>query len=204
MLFDFDGVLAHYDHGALLQSLGERTQCTIDAVAAAMFESGLEPAANLGEFDAQGQADEFSRRLGSPASLADCVNARRVATTPDADVLDLVSRVLGRAEIAILTNNGLMLREHFSEICPPLVPMFAGRLFCSAQFRVGKPDPAIFQRCLSLLGVAPEQTLFVDDKELNVAAARQTGLLGHRYLNAANLESELQRLQLLEPPSHAN
>ena len=39
-----------------------------------------------------------------------------------------------------------------------------------------KPDPAIYRRCLEQLGVAPQQALFVDDRQENIAAARELGL----------------------------
>lgn len=44
-----------------------------------------------------------------------------------------------------------------------------------------KPEPAIYRRCLSQLGVAPEQALFVDDRMENIAAARRLGLGARRH-----------------------
>ena len=45
-------------------------------------------------------------------------------------------------------------------------------------FEVGlaKPDPRIFELCLSRLGAQAGETLFVDDREDNVAAAERLGL----------------------------
>ncbi len=39
-----------------------------------------------------------------------------------------------------------------------------------------KPDPRIYEICLSRLGVAADRTLFVDDRAVNVEAAAQLGI----------------------------
>ena len=41
-----------------------------------------------------------------------------------------------------------------------------------------KPDPAIFETALDLLGVLPQQAIFVDDIAENVEAARELGMAG--------------------------
>lgn len=192
VLFDLDGVLAHYDHAARLRVLAGRSDADVDAVARALFESGLERDADLGLHDARGQVDEFARRLGRPVSLADCVDARRASMRADADVLALARRVARQAQVAILTNNNLLLRDHLAAICPPLFPLFEGRVFCSAQFRLAKPDPAIFLHCLGQLGATPAQALFVDDKAENAEGARRAGLRAQHYTGLPALRAWLR------------
>jgi len=46
----------------------------------------------------------------------------------------------------------------------------------SAWVGMRKPDPAIYHLTLERLGVAPEASLFIDDNELNVEAARELGM----------------------------
>ena len=41
--------------------------------------------------------------------------------------------------------------------------------------RKGKPDPEIYQTCMSLLGVSPEETLIFEDSETGLAAAERSG-----------------------------
>src|SRR3546814_15798100 len=71
-------------------------------------------------------------------------------------MLALAARLARKARGAILTNNNLVLRDHLPRICPPLFPLFADRVFCSAQFRLAQPDPAIFHSCLHKLVAAPD------------------------------------------------
>jgi putative hydrolase of the HAD superfamily len=196
VLFDLDGVLAHYDHASRLQLLARRSGASVEAVSRALFESGLERDADLGLHDAQGQVDEFARLLGLPVSLDDCIAARRAAMRADRAVLALAQRIARHAQVAILTNNNLLLRDHLAAICPPLFPLFEGRVFCSAQFGLAKPDPAIFQRCLTALGAAAGEALFIDDKRENADGARLAGLRAHHYRDLPALLAGLRELHL--------
>jgi glucose-1-phosphatase len=198
VLFDLDGVLAHYDHAPRLRVLAERTRCRERAISRALFESGLELEADLGVHDAQGHADELARRLGSPVIPADLIAARAAATTVNANVLALAQQVARKARVAILTNNNLLLRDNLAAICPPLFPLFEQRVFCSAQFKLGKPDPKVFLLCLQALDAAPGDCFFIDDKPENPEGARAAGLSAHHYLNDTLLRAELFQRGLLE------
>ena len=76
---------------------------------------------------------------------------------------------------ALVTNNAREFRERWRALVP------AEELFehvvDSSEVGVRKPDPAIFRIALARLGdPAPERTLFVDDYEGNLVAARALGL----------------------------
>jgi len=194
VLFDLDGVLAHYEHAPRLRVLARRSGASVEAVSRALFESGLESDADLGRYNAQGQVDELARRLGAPLSLADCIEARRAAMRADPAMLALAGAIASRSGVAILTNNNLLLRDHLPAICPALFPLFEDRVFCSAQFGLAKPDPAIFHRCLASLDVQPEEAFFIDDKPDNAEGARRAGLRAHHYRDLPALLAELHQL----------
>lgn len=196
VLFDLDGVLAHYDHASRLQLLAQRCGMRVEDVSRALFDSGLERDADLGLHDAAGQVAEFARRLGAAVSLADCIDARRAAMQVDPAMLEFTHGLARHAQVAILSNNNLLLRDHLPTICPALFPLFEGRVFCSAQFGVAKPDPAIFHACLARLGATPGEALFIDDKSENAEGARQAGLRAHHYRDLSTLRTELRQLGL--------
>lgn len=203
VLFDLDDTLARYDHDARVRALAARCGVAPERIEAELFTSGLEHDTDLGHYDPQGQADALSRRLGVPVALADCIAARAAAMTPVDAVVALAQRVSRRARLAILTNNGSLIRDHLGTLCPALAPLFAGRVFCSAEFGIGKPEPAFFQNCLECLQLAPAAALFIDDKPANVDAARAIGLHAHHYRDPAGLEAVLRDHDLLEEPTHA-
>lgn len=63
----------------------------------------------------------------------------------------------------------------------------------SAEVRLIKPDPAIYEHCLRGLDVAPSDTLFIDDRQVNVAAARALGIHAVQFQSLAQLSNELQQ-----------
>lgn len=203
VLFDLDDTLARYDHDARVRALAARCGVAPERIEAELFASGLEHDTDLGRFDAQGQADALAQRLGVPVAVADCIAARAVSMTPHDAVIALARQVSRRARLAILTNNGLLIRDHLGTLCPALAQLFAGHVFCSAEFGTGKPEPAFFHRCLERLQLAPAAALFVDDKPANVDAARGIGLHAHHYCDPAGLAAVLRNHDLLEEATHA-
>ena len=63
----------------------------------------------------------------------------------------------------------------------------------SAEVRLIKPDPAIYELCLRGLDVAPSDSLLIDDRELNIAAARTMGMHAVQFQSMAQLRSELEQ-----------
>lgn len=62
----------------------------------------------------------------------------------------------------------------------------------SAEVRLIKPDPAIYQHVLRGLDVEPSQALFLDDRDINIQAARALGINALRFHSVTQLRSELQ------------
>jgi putative hydrolase of the HAD superfamily len=60
-----------------------------------------------------------------------------------------------------------------------------------------KPEPAIYQRALDILGRPTERVLFIDDREENVAGAITAGLKAIRFEGAEALRQELVSLGVL-------
>jgi putative hydrolase of the HAD superfamily len=64
----------------------------------------------------------------------------------------------------------------------------------SAEVKLIKPDPAIYQHTLYGLGVPAGQALFVDDRENNIQAARALGMHGIQFRSIAGLKHGLEEL----------
>lgn len=64
----------------------------------------------------------------------------------------------------------------------------------SAEVRLIKPDPAIYEHSLRGVGVAPSEALFVDDKEPNVQGARAVGIRAIRFRSVEQFRNELGEL----------
>lgn len=75
----------------------------------------------------------------------------------------------------------------------PFFEWFDGHVISGIE-GVAKPDPRIFEILLSRYGLTPETTVFIDDAERNVAAARQLGIVAVRHTTAAQLRQDLRGL----------
>jgi len=60
-----------------------------------------------------------------------------------------------------------------------------------------KPDLAIFERALDILGRPASRILFIDDRIENVAAATQAGMKAIRFVGEESLRSELVNLGVM-------
>lgn len=64
----------------------------------------------------------------------------------------------------------------------------------SAEEGVQKPNPEIFERALSRLGVAAEEAIFVDDLPHNVKGARSLGIHAIQFTTFLQVHEEINRL----------
>ena len=66
-------------------------------------------------------------------------------------------------------------------------------LVWSYQLGIIKPDPAIYRYTLRELGTAPEETLFLDDRPVNVEAARALGMQALVFSTVDQLRADLAK-----------
>jgi len=77
-----------------------------------------------------------------------------------------------------------LARERF-----PLLGVFDGAVVVSGEVGLVKPEPRIYELALERFGLRPEQCLFIDDNEPNVAGARRVGIAATRFVDAATLRA---------------
>jgi len=94
-----------------------------------------------------------------------------------------------QAKVWLLTNTNHIhmpyLEEHYS---------FMGKVDgIVASCRVGcrKPEREIYERALGLTQCAPQEALFIDDRQDNVEGANELGIHAHQYTNDKNLRTFL-------------
>jgi len=90
------------------------------------------------------------------------------------DVADYFCGLRPRYRTAIISNSFVGAREreqaqyHFDQMCDCIV--------YSHEEGIAKPDRRIFERACERLGVLPGEVVFVDDSEVNIAAAQALGM----------------------------
>ena len=70
-------------------------------------------------------------------------------------------------------------------------------IIVSGEVKLLKPDPAIYWLALDRFGLRPAETLFVDDRRINVEAALAIGMRAHLFTDALGLRARLEAEGLL-------
>jgi putative hydrolase of the HAD superfamily len=148
--------------------------------------------------------ERFVREAGVVGGSADLIEElnhwdARMWTTENREMLAWQLRLKERGmRTAILSNMGDNVLANMQRTFDWL-PRF-DVLVWSYQLRMAKPEPAIYLHVLKELDVRPEEALFLDDKLVNVEAARALGMRAlefstveklRRDLVAAGLDAEL-------------
>jgi len=107
----------------------------------------------------------------------------------------LLDDLRGRMRLAIISNATETLEAILAEQYR-VAPYFEV-IINSARVGAAKPDPEIFQMALERLGLRPEQTVFIDDREHNVEAAAEMGIHATLFTDVAALRSFLGGLGVL-------
>ncbi|WGD30295.1 HAD family phosphatase [Ancylobacter sp. WKF20] len=197
VIFDMDDVLLHYDVEARQSAIAAMAGLTVDEVARLIWDSGIEDASDAGRLSADAYLAACSQALGIPFGRADWFRTRALAMTLDPEAVALAQAVKDKAALALLTNNGFIMGEHFDALVPELRAVFGSAMHVAAEFGTKKPDPAIYARLAARYGVAPAEAAMIDDKPVNIEGARAAGLTGHSFRSAGELRSFLDALSLI-------
>lgn len=135
--------------------------------------------------------EEFARRgcdAPVPKSLV-AFTAIEVYT----DVTDLIGQLRASGTRCYLASNQVPFRARYMSDVLGYRRLFDHEYY-SCDLGCAKPDTAFFRTILSQTGSSPSETLFIDDHEENVAAARDVGL--HASLFAAQSHPDRRRVLL--------
>jgi putative hydrolase of the HAD superfamily len=144
---------------------------------------------------------EVARCVQRPLSeyqLAELIRADTALWTQPNEPMIAWAAALQRAGVktGILSNLGdameAGIRGRF-----PWLEAFAHHTF-SHHLGIAKPDAAIYRHAAEGLGVPAGEILFVDDREENIRAAREAGMVAVQYLGHEGFVAEMERLGLGE------
>lgn len=111
---------------------------------------------------------------------------------PISGTVKILRSLEGRYSLGLLTNHTKEWFEYFGNTCSGkrIHGMF-DVVINSARLGVKKPDKRIYQIALERLELFPDETIFIDDKEKNVKAARELGIDSIIFLSPTQLRKDL-------------
>lgn len=110
---------------------------------------------------------------------------------PNLEVIAIIRELKKEARVVVGTNT---LEPHFRVHEQNGDYRLFDAVYASQRMGLVKPDPAFYTYLLDKEGCQPEQTVFVDDAEINVEAARRLGIHGLVFTGAAALRRDLVAL----------
>ncbi len=186
LLIDLDGVLRRWD-----PSVAEAVEATYrlesGSLSATAFDWELLRPAVAGEITDAEWMFLIAKRLPLDPSQAEAAVAewQEHRGTVDRDVLAFVRevRAAGRP-VGLATNATDRLRGDLDAL--GLTDEFDA-IVSSTELGIHKPAPEFFARACAAVGEQPPWTLFVDDDDRVIRAARASKLLGYRWSGTADL-----------------
>lgn len=189
IVFDIGNVLIHWDpHMAFVADLGSR------AAVDAFFERIDFYALNL-RADAGESFTDLAALLPDPADAALLSRyvdryAATVARTIEG-TWALMDRLRGAGQQIHAITNWSAETWPIGVATHPRLGTSFGVTVVSGQDRVLKPEPGIFDLLCHRAGLAPQDCLFIDDSEKNVAGARAFGMDAVHFTTPDALEAAL-------------
>ena len=135
---------------------------------------------------------------GGAGSSEDLFWALSLARNLNSGLVDIARILKAQYRVAVLSNSDSFLERRLRH-------MGVWNLFefviNSYRVKLRKPDPRIFQLLMDRLALKPQEVIFVDDKESNIAAAQAMGINGHVFSANQELEDWLSAQGVvLSPP----
>lgn len=133
-----------------------------------------------GTLSLEGVADELCRRTGCGRTQCDRYLQQAIDLQRPVEATErLVEELKGAGyRLYVLSN---MSREFIDFLRRfPVFGHFDGQVV-SCEESVVKPEPRIYEILLERYGLEPAETLFIDDRGINVTAAEALGIRGFRF-----------------------
>ena len=188
LIFDCDGVLVDSEVIALdvlAQMLSELGQpmTIVECRERFMGKSASDVFAEAEDMLGRPIAQDISLRM---KALLFKRLKRELKPVPD------VGKVIARLPYEVcVASSSLPDRISLSLAVTGLSPLFAGRVFSSADVRRGKPAPDLFLYAAANVGVTPEDTIVIEDSLAGVTAAMRAGMGVIGFAGASHGDSAL-------------
>lgn len=198
LLFDADGVVQHSNNNDLpvrLERILGFTPGNLDTFTREVFD--VERPALAGQADFAEMLVPVVARWGAQHAAEKLAAEWWCSIQTDQAVLALIGRLRQRGFLCALATNQQRYRARYMDETLSYNTMF-DRSFYSYQLGLVKPDLRYFKAIVAELALAPEDILFIDDAERNVAAAREAGLQAAQFVPTGSDHSVAVMIELLE------
>lgn len=191
IIWDMGGVLLQEKDPEPRRKLAEEYQIRLGDLYSLVFDSEPSNKATVGEIPEKALWDFVQLSLNIPPEKFEDFYARFWSGDQiDAELRSFISNLKEQYQIALLSNAWSGTRFALDEYYDCL-GLF-DEVVISAEVKMAKPDPAIYNETLRRLAIAPEQSVFVDDRPENIEIANQLGIHGVLFSNSRQAIEDVQ------------
>jgi HAD superfamily hydrolase (TIGR01509 family) len=190
--FDFGGVLHDYDGEVLISEFVERSEKGPEELREIMNGSSLDRAHFRGEVKADELLDILGDRVGLKMTEEELARIYADSVQPKEEVMDLVRELEGDYDLQLYSDTPKILYEKVMTG----MPVFDSFSAVTLSFRVGKlkDEPDGHREVIEKSGHAPEEIIFIDDREEFVQQANELGINGIKFTEIDGLIKDLNKL----------
>lgn len=193
VIWDVGGVLLRTEDETTKTALASRYQLTLKELYRLVFYGESAQQATLGEINERAHWANIAAILHlNEQELADFERDFWAGDSLDMDLIFFIRSLKKEYKTGLLSNAWDGARKALSEIYH-CMDAFDYSVF-SAEVCLAKPDPAIYMKLIEMMSVLPEEAIFVDDLQENVAAANRLGIHGVQFRTSAQAKQDVQRL----------
>jgi putative hydrolase of the HAD superfamily len=193
VIFDLGGVVVEWNSQAILQRY-YADDALRTLMRGALFQHPDWLDLDRGTLQEAELVKRVALRTGRPAAeLEGLLEAVRESLHAKPDTVALLEKLFERGVPLYCLSNVASSIFAYLRARHSFWHVFRG-IVISGDLKIMKPEPAIFQHLLDLYGLDAAATIFVDDSEPNIKAARELGLAAVWFKDARQCERELTEL----------
>jgi len=185
IIFDFGTVIINIDMLGVKRKLNELGIVNTEEVHTHLFENDVYFNLEIGAITPEQFRNEVRSRTKtalSDAQIDDAWNA--IILDIPVERVRMLEKIRHNYRTFLLSNTNQIHFDFYNAYFANtfgyqgLASLFEKAYF-SHEMKVRKPDPEIYRMVLSDAGLLPEETLFIDDMEINIHAATALGIRGY-------------------------
>ena len=193
IVFDFGGVLVRTDDHTGRRQWEARLGLAERELDRLVFDSEVAIRATVGEVADSAVWENVATALKLATEQIEMFRSDFWAGDKlDQDLVALLASLRPRYNTAILSNAWSNGREVIARSFG--LEQAVDTIIISAEERLAKPDPRLYQRVAERLGVKPEEAVLVDDYLANIDGARAAGWQAIHFQAGMDVRAELEKL----------
>lgn len=192
IFIDFGGVIVRTEDKEPRRLQAEKLGLTSRDLEKIIFESESSHRASTGEITEDDHWQAVAETLAVTREAVDKITAEFFSgDRADISLIDFLRGLRPERKVCLISNAWSGLRTFITQ---QKIDDVFDAMVISAEVGLIKPDPRIYRLALAKLGARPEESVFIDDVAVNVAAARSVGMTGIEFAQPEKALEELKQI----------